>query len=302
MFDAPASSATVAASAAPRAFDFSKYIDPAIHVGLNVVGALVVMLIGLWIARRIANVAQGALGRAKLDSTLSGFLRNLIYGLLVAFIIVTALGVLGVPSAPMVAALGTAGLAVGLALQGSLSNLASGVLLIIFRPFGVGDLVNAAGVEGTVQSINLMHTQLLLADGREAFVPNGKIGADAITNYNRRGTRRFEISVGIGYGDDIGAAMDEVRQLFDADPRILKDPAPGVWTTALGDSSVNLVIRAWTGTADLWATQTDLLRAIKERFDGKGISIPFPQREMKVVHSVAPGTPVAIASAFPPTE
>lgn len=279
--------ASLVPSNAP-AGSLSYYIGIAIRVGLNVLGALVLLVIGIWLARRIANITERAMGRAKLDSTLVGFLRNLVYGTLIALLAVMALGVLGVPSAPLVAALGTAGLAIGLALQGSLSNLAWGVLLIIFRPFRTGDFVTVAGIDGTVDNINLMHTQLLLPDGREAIVPNGKVGGDAITNYNRRGRRRFELTVGIGYKDDIGTAMAEISALFDADPRILKDPAPGVWTKGLGESSVDLVIRAWTGSADIWAAQTDLLRAIKERFDDKGISIPFPQRELTVVQGALP--------------
>lgn len=276
----------VAAAAATH--DVSAYTDQAVQIGLHLVGALLVLLVGMWAARRLANFVHGALARASFDSTLSGFLRNLIYGLLIALLVVTALGVLGVPSAPLVAALGTAGLAIGLALQGSLSNLAWGVLLAVFRPFRVGDYVTAGGVEGTVESLNLMHTLLVMPDGREAIVPNGKIGSDAITNHNRRGTRRFELTMGIGYKDDIGAAMAQIRQLFEADARILQNPAPGVWTSGLGDSSVNLVIRAWTRTADTWGAQTDLLRAIKEHFDAAGISIPIPQRELTVIHGGLP--------------
>ena len=276
------------AAAAATTHDVSAYTDQAVQIGLHLVAALLVLLVGLWAARRLANFVHGALGRASFDSTLSGFLRNLIYGLLIALLVVTALGVLGVPSAPLVAALGTAGLAIGLALQGSLSNLAWGVLLAVFRPFRVGDYVTAGGVEGTVESLNLMHTLLVMPDGREAIVPNGKIGSDAITNHNRRGTRRFELTMGIGYKDDIGAAMAGIRQLFEADARILQNPAPGVWTSGLGDSSVNLVIRAWTRTADTWGAQTDLLRAIKEHFDAAGISIPIPQRELTVIHGGLP--------------
>ncbi len=270
--------------------DVSAYTDQAVQLGLRLLGALLVLLVGMWVARWLANFARAALGRANLDSTLSGFLRNLIHGVLVVLLVVTALGVLGVPSAPMVAALGTAGLAVGLALQGSLSNLAWGVLLVLFRPFRVGDYVSAGGTEGTVQSINLMHTQLLLPDNREAILPNAKVGGDAIINYNRRGTRRFELKIGIGYKDDIGEAMAEIRRLFEADRRILQDPAPGVWTVGLGESSVDLVVRAWADTSDFWAVQTDLLRAIKEHFDAAGISIPFPQRELTIVRGDLPAS------------
>jgi small conductance mechanosensitive channel len=279
--------------AAVAAFDLSpetlsRYADQAIRVGMRVVAALLVMLIGLWVARRLAGVAERALGRARFDTTLTGFLRNLLYGVLIALLAVTALQVLGVPSAPLVAALGAGGLAIGLSLQGSLSNLAWGVLLALFRPFRIGDFVTVGGATGTVDAINLMYTTLIQPDNCEAMVPNAKIGGDAIINFNRRGTRRFELTVGIGYKDDIGRAKTVIEQLFAADPRILADPAPGVWTSGLGESSVDLVIRGWTRVADLWATQTDLRRAIKEAFDAEGISIPFPQRELTVVQGILP--------------
>jgi small conductance mechanosensitive channel len=226
---------------------------------------------------------QRALGRASFDSTLSGFLRNLIYGVLVALLVVTALGVLGVPSAPMVAALGTAGLAIGLALQGSLSNLAWGVLLVVFRPFRVGDYVSAGGTEGTVQSINLMHTQLVMPDNREAILPNAKVGGDAIINYNRRGTRRFELKFGIAYRDDAEQVMATIMQLMAADPRILEDPAPGVWIEGLSGQTVNLVLRGWTLGGDNWGAQTDLLHAIKRRIDAQQISVPTVPHEVTLV-------------------
>ncbi|MDE2155680.1 MAG: mechanosensitive ion channel [Xanthomonadaceae bacterium] len=268
-----------------------KLSDSVIHVGLKLLLALLIVLVGTWLAARLANVTRRAMQRAAVDVTLIEFLRNLIYGVLIAVLIVMALITAGVPSAPLVAALGAAGLAIGLALQGSLSNLAWGVLLIVFRPFRVGDFVNAGGIDGTVEQVNLMHTRLILPDNREAILPNAKIGSDAILNYNRRGTRRFELKVGIGYKDDIGTAMAEIQQLFDADERVLKDPAPGVWTSALAESSVELTVRAWVRPADLWATQTDLLRAIKEHFDTAGISIPFPQRELTVVQGSLPPKP-----------
>ncbi|HTM28580.1 MAG TPA: mechanosensitive ion channel domain-containing protein [Rhodanobacter sp.] len=266
------SAAPVARAAATH--DVSAYTDQAVQLGLRLAGALLVLLVGMWVARRLANFAQAALGRASFDSTLMGFLRNLIYGVLIALLVVTALGVLGVPSAPMVAALGTAGLAIGLALQGSLSNLAWGVLLVVFRPFRVGDYVSAGGAEGTVQSLNLMHTVLILPDNREAVLPNAKIGSDVIVNFNRRGTRRFELKFGIAYRDDADQVMTTITRLFEADPRILKDPPPGVWIESLSAQTVNLVLRAWTRSADGWAAQTDLLRAIRQLVDAQQISLP----------------------------
>ncbi len=282
------SAAALARVAAMR--DASAYTDQAMQLGLRLLGALLVLLVGMWVARRLANFARAALGRANLDSTLSGFLRNLIYGVLVVLLVVTALGVLGVPSAPMVAALGTAGLAVGLAVQGSLSNLAWGVLLVLFRPFRVGDYVSAGGTEGTVQSINLMHTQLLLPDNREAILPNAKVGGDAIINYNRRGTRRFELKLGIAYRDDAEQVMAAIRQLMAADPRILQDPAPGVWIENLSGQTVNLVLRGWTLVSDGWDAQTDLLHAIKRQIDAQQISIPVgPQQVTLVRGNPGPG-------------
>lgn len=278
-------------AAVPTTHDVSAYTDQAVQMGLHLIGALLVLLVGMWIARRLANFAQGALGRASFDSTLSGFLRNLIYGVLIALLVVTALGVLGVPSAPMVAALGTAGLAIGLALQGSLSNLAWGVLLAVFRPFRVGDYVTAGGVEGTVGSLNLMHTLLILPDNREAIVPNGKIGSDAIVNFNRRGTRRFELKFGIAYRDDTDKVIATITRLIEADKRILKDPAPGVWIESLAAQTVNLVLRGWTGSGDNWNVQTDLWRAIKQQIDARQISVTAGPQEIALVRgtpSIAP--------------
>jgi len=279
MLDKSGKPAAVAATAP----DVSAYTDQAVQVGLHLIGALLVLLVGMWVARRLANFAQAALGRANFDSTLSGFLRNLLYGVLVALLVVTALGVLGVPSAPMVAALGTAGLAIGLALQGSLSNLAWGVLLVVFRPFRVGDYVSAGGTEGTVQSINLMHTQLILPDNREAILPNAKIGSDAIVNFNRLGTRRFELKLGIAYRDDADQVMATIMQLMASDSRILKEPVPGVWIESLAGQTVNLVLRGWTRSGDSWGAQTDLLRAIKQKIDAQQISVPVVPHEVTLV-------------------
>ncbi|WP_413624288.1 mechanosensitive ion channel family protein [Luteibacter sp. Lutesp34] len=255
----------------------------AIRIGL----AILLLVIGFWIAARLANFGRRALERARVDVTLALFLRNLIYGVLLALLFIQVLGTMGVPTASFIAAIGAAGLAIGLALNSSLSNLAWGVLLILFRPFRVGDFVTVGGIDGTVESVNLMHTYLITPDNRQAVVPNAKVGGDAIINYNVRGTRRFELKVGIGYGDDIGKAMQVVQELFAADPRILKDPAPGVWTEGLGDSSVNLVIRGWTSVPDMWEAQTTLLRRIKERFAEEEITIPYPQSEIRLVGPAA---------------
>jgi small conductance mechanosensitive channel len=198
--------------------------------------------------------------------------------------VVSLLQLVGLPSASLIAAVGAAGLAIGLALQSSLSNLAWGVLLILFRPFRVGDFVQFGAIMGTVERVDLMQTYLTMPDNRQAIVPNAKIGGDAIINYNRLGQRRFEITVGIGYGADIGQAIELVRGLFDADPRILKDPAPGVWVSSLDANSktVELVIRAWAHVADLWEAETAFVRAVKEKFEAGGVSPPSSQHEITV--------------------
>ncbi|MGN6704695.1 MAG: mechanosensitive ion channel family protein [Rhodanobacter sp.] len=258
-----------------------------IQAGLNLLVALLILLVGIWLAARLANFSQRALQRAAVDVTLAGFLRNLIYGVLVAVLIVMALTKAGVPSAPLVAALGAGGLAIGLALQGSLSNLAWGVLLVVFRPFRVGDYVSAGGTEGTVQSINLMHTLLVLPDNREATLPNAKIGSDVIVNFNRRGTRRFELKLGIGHRGDTDQVMAGIVRLLEADARVLKDPAPGVWIESLAGQTVNLLVRGWTSSADGWTTQTDLLRAIKRQIDAGQISIPTAPLDVRLVGDAA---------------
>lgn len=275
--------------------DLPKMPERIAHFSLRLAGAIVLLVVGIWIIGRLANLLRRGLHRGHLDPTLIGFLRNGVYGILIVLLVVSLLQLVGLPSASLIAAVGAAGLAIGLALQSSLSNLAWGVLLIVFRPFRVGDFVQFGAIMGTVERVDLMQTYLTMPDNRQAIVPNARVGGDAIINYNRLGQRRFEISVGIGYNDDIARAMAIVRSLFEADQRILKEPAPGVWVSSLEASAVQLVIRAWTHVSDLWEAQTALTRAVKETFDAEGISIPFPQHEVTVKQIVSaapePGKP-----------
>ncbi len=252
------------------------------HYALQLAIALVLLVGGFWLIARIANLLARALRRGHIDPTLVGFLRNAAYGGMAVLLVVGVVTYAGFPSASLVAAVGAAGLAIGLALQGSLSNLAWGVLLIVFRPFRVGDFVQLGSIMGTVERIDLMQTCLVMPDNREAIIPNSKVGSDAIINFNRRGSRRFEITVGIGYQDDIGRAMQIVREAFAADPRILKQPEPGVWVNTLSPSTVDLVIRAWAHVSDVWEAQTALTRTLKERFDAEGVHLPCPQHEVTV--------------------
>ncbi|GAA0715923.1 small-conductance mechanosensitive channel MscS [Dokdonella soli] len=260
--------------------------------------ALLILLVGWWLARRVAMAVQRVLARAGADPLLGHFLYNLVLVLLLAVVVTGALDRIGVPTASLLAALGAAGLAIGLALQGSLSHLAAGVLLMVFRPFRVGQYVEIAGVGGTVQDVSLMHTRLLTPDNREVVLPNGKVAGDAIVNYSARGTRRLDLVVGIGYGDDIGKAIAVVRELLGAEPRVLADPPADVAVMQLADSSVNLAIRPWVKSGEYWSVQTTLLRAIKERFDAQGISIPVPRREV-VLHVARDASALANGASNP---
>ena len=263
-----------------RKIDLSTYSSQAIDYGIKFAVAVLILLIGAWLAARLANFGRRAMVRARFDDTLVGFLRNVIYGVLIVLVIVAALQKAGVPSASLIAAVGAAGLAIGLALQGSLSNLAWGVLLIATRPFKVGDFVEIAGVTGTVSRIGLLQTWLVLADNREACMPNGKVGSDAIINYNRRGKRRAEILLRVPYSADLDKVMQEMLRTCAADPRVLSDPKPAVFAVGLDDGNVELSARAWATTEDYWSVLTDLTHSIKQRLDAAGIRLAPPQREI----------------------
>jgi small conductance mechanosensitive channel len=248
--------------------------------GVRLLVALLIFVTGWWLARYLAGASRRVMIRGGADPLLGDFLRNIVFVFLLAIVVVGALDRVGVPTASLLAALGAAGIAVGLALQNSLSNLAAGVLLMINRPFRVGDYIQAAGVGGTVKSVNLLSTTLHSPDNCQIVVPNGKISSDSIINYSALDSRRLDLVVGIAYGDDIGAAFAAVNAVLAADERVLPDPAPVVALLELGDSSVNLAIRPWVASSDYWPARFGLQRAIKERFDAEGITIPFPQREI----------------------
>jgi small conductance mechanosensitive channel len=218
----------------------------------------------------------------KLDTTIVGFAKNLLYISLLTFIVLAALGQLGIQTTSFMAVLGAAGLAVGLALQGSLANFAAGVLMIIFRPFSVGDFIEGAGVAGTVEEIQIFTTRLNTPDNKVIIVPNAKLTADNITNYSAKDTRRVDLVAGIGYEDDIDKTKAILTDLLAADERVLSDPAPTIGVVELADSSVNIVVRPWVKSADYWKVYFELTEQIKKRFDAEGISIPFPQRDIHV--------------------
>jgi small conductance mechanosensitive channel len=251
--------------------------------GLSVLGAIVILIIG-WIAARIGRRVTGKLlKRSKVDPAVISFASSLVYFLILTFTVLAALAKFGIQTTSFVAILGAAGFAVGFALQGSLANFAAGILILLLRPFKVGDYIMGAGESGTVKEITLFTTVLATLDNIKVMVPNGKLFGDVIRNETAYDTRRIDLFVGISYGSDIQKAHDVITDLMKQDTRILPDPAPEVAVSELGDSSVNFVIRPWVKTEDYWSVKFDLTRRIKEAFDKEGVEIPFPQRTIHVI-------------------
>lgn len=254
--------------------------DYAVPWGINIAMALAIFIVGRLVIKLILKGVGVALTRAKIDQMLVNFILSVGHALLLLMVIVASLNQLGVDTTSLVAILGAAGLAIGLSLQDSLKNFAAGVMLIVFRPFRVGDYVEAGGVSGVVEGINLFTATLMTVDNREVIVPNGAIYSGAITNYSRRSTRRVDMVFGIGYEADLKQAKALLETILAEDPRVLKDPAPVVAVAELADSSVNFVVRPWVASADYFAVLWDTTEAVKLRFDEAGISIPFPQMDV----------------------
>ena len=250
--------------------------------GLRVLAAVIILILGRWISMGIKSFIRRIMTKSKVDETLVAFVCNLSYVALLAFVVIAALNQLGIQTASFIAVMGAAGLAVGLALQGSLSNFAAGVLMILFRPFKVGDFIEGGGTAGTVEEIQIFTTQLKSPDNKTIIVPNAKMLGDSIVNYSTKGTRRVDMVFGIGYGDDIDKARDTIRDIIGSDARVMADPEPMIAVSELADSSVNFTVRVWTAAADYFGVKFDTTEAVKKRFDAEGISIPFPQRDVHV--------------------
>ncbi|MGH2272306.1 mechanosensitive ion channel family protein [Anaerohalosphaeraceae bacterium U12dextr] len=248
----------------------------------RLITAALIFYVGRWVARVLTNLLENVLNRAKVDPTLSKFVRNLLYFGLLVFVAIAALSRLGVETTSLVAVIGAAGLAVGLALQGSLSNFAAGVLLIIFKPFRVGDFVEVAGAKGVVQEIQIFTTVLHSPDNVRIIIPNSQVTGANIINYTANDKRRVDLVFGISYGDDITKAKQVITSVLLSDSRILRDPAPVVAVLGLGDSSVNIAVRPWVKAPDYWPTYFELNEKIKVSLEQNGLSIPFPQRDIHI--------------------
>ncbi len=259
----------------------------AIPWGIKIIAAIAIFVIGRYIARLIVKVLKKVMVKAKLDETLTNFLGSIVQAILTVVVVIAALEQLGVNTTSVLAIFAAAGLAIGLAFKDSLSNFASGIMLILFKPFKLGDFVEAAGVSGVIEEIRIFNTLMKTGDNREITVPNAHIYGGIITNYSARDTRRVDLIIGIGYDDNIGKAKSIIENIISKDSRLLSDPAPTIMVLELGESSIDIAVRPWVNSGDYWPTRADLLQAIKESFDKEGISIPYPQRDIHMISSAA---------------
>ncbi|HBH28593.1 MAG: mechanosensitive ion channel [Desulfofustis sp. PB-SRB1] len=265
-----------------EAIQIDKWQELAISWGTKAIFAILILIIGHWLAKFIARMVIRAMEKQGVDVTLTRFFRAVIYYVLLVAVVVAAAGSLGVNTGSFLAILGTMGLAIGLALKDSLGNFASGVMLILLRPFKVGDWVTVGGQSGSVEEISMFATVVNTGDNQRIIVPNGMVASDVIVNTNANETRRIDLLIGIGYGADIGEAKAVLNRIISEEERVLADPAPQIAVSDLADSSVNLVVRPWVKPADYWAVRFELTEKIKQRLDAAGISIPFPQRDVHV--------------------
>jgi small conductance mechanosensitive channel len=248
--------------------------------GLRIVAAIAILVVGRFAANIIRGLIRRVLRKSHVDETLVSFSASASYVAVMAFVIIAALGHLGLQTASFIAVIGAAGLAVGLALQGSLANFAAGVLMCIFKPFKIGDYIEAGGTAGTVEEIGIFTTELKSPDNKKIIVPNGKLTSDNIINFSAKEQRRVDILASVSYGDDLDKVRKVLEEILAADQRILRDPAPTIGVLALADSSVDFVVRPWVKTSEYWPVFFSLQEQIKKRFDAEGITIPFPQQDV----------------------
>jgi small conductance mechanosensitive channel len=253
-----------------------------VEFGARLLGAVAILVIGRWVALGLSGLLRRLMEKRKVDATVAAFVGNVVYFGLLTFVAVAAIQSLGVSTASFVAVIGAAGLAIGLALQGSLANFAAGFLLILFRHFKKGDFIEGAGTAGVVDEIQVFATVLNTPDNKKVIIPNAKLTADNITNYSALDTRRVDLEFGVSYSDDIPRVKQLLQRIIGEDPRILKAPAPTVAVLKLADSSVILAVRVWVKAADYWAVYFDLVEKVKLTFDREGVKIPFPQQDVHI--------------------
>ena len=258
-------------------------VDVGLEFGLQLVTALAIFVIGRWVAKALSRGLRRVMQARKIDAILETFVGNIVYWLLMAFVIIAAITQLGVQTTSFIAVVGAAGLAIGLAMQGALSNFAAGVLIVLFRHYKVGDYIEAGGVGGSVEAVQILTTTLKTPDNKIIIIPNSQIMDGIITNYSANDTRRVDMTFGVGYDDDLDKVRAAIKDVVESDARVHKEPAPLIAVNELADSSVNFYVRPWVNTSDYWGVYWDLTEAIKKRFDKEGISIPYPQRDLHII-------------------
>ena len=257
-----------------------KLQELAVFYGIKIIIAVVIFIVGRWIAKALKNVIQKMMAKRNVEATIASFLCNMSYVVLMTIVIIAALNQFGIQTASLIAIVGAAGLAIGLALQGSLANFAAGFLMLVFRPFKTGDYIEGAGTQGTVEEIHIFTTQLKTPDNKTVIIPNAKLMGDNIINYSAKAKRRVDLVIGVSYSDNLQKVRQVLEDVLSKDNRVLKDPEPTIAVMELGDSSVNFAVRPWAKTDDYWNVYFDLTEDIKKRFDAESISIPFPQRDV----------------------
>lgn len=267
--------------------DSAQYVETLINLfvvwGPKLAGAILALIIGLWLANMITGGLSRRMEKSEVDPSLRPFLKSLVSTLLKVLVVVSVLGMVGIQMTSFIAILGAAGLAVGMALSGTLQNFAGGVMILIFKPFKVGDFIEAQGYAGTVNAIQIFNTILKTPDNKTIIIPNGGLSTASMVNYSTEPTRRVDWTFGIAYGDDIDKAKEVLRSLLATNESVLKDPAPFVELAELADSSVNFTVRAWVNAADYWTVHFYLLDMVYRRFAEEGLNIPFPQMDVHVV-------------------
>jgi len=256
-----------------------------IEYGPSVIGAIVALIIGLWIIKWILKLVNGIMVRSKVDDSLRPFLKSLTSALLKIMLIISIMSMLGIAMTSFIAILGAAGLAVGMALSGTLQNFAGGVMILLFKPFKVGDFIEAQGFTGVVKEIQIFVTILTTGDNRTIIIPNGGLSNGSMVNFSTQATRRVDWVFGIGYGDDLNKAKDILKSVLNNDSRVLKDPETFIGLGEMADSSVNLTVRAWVNAADYWGVFFDINEKIYNEFNSSGINIPYPQMDVHVHNS-----------------
>ncbi|QGY44568.1 mechanosensitive ion channel [Maribellus comscasis] len=259
-----------------------KFNDIILFYGPRLVGAIITLIIGWWIIKVIQKAVRKGFEKREMDPSLRGFLNSMIGILLKTMLIISVVGMLGVQMTSFIAVLGAAGLAIGMALSGTLQNFAGGVMILLFKPFKVGDFIDAQGHKGIVNEIQIFNTILKTPDNKTIIIPNGGLSTSSMVNFSAEPKRRVDFLFGIGYGDDVDKAKKVLRSLIDKDERILKEPEPFIAVSELGDSSVNIVVRVWAEASNYWGIYFDMTENVYKTFDKEGLNIPFPQMDVHI--------------------